>query len=53
MIAVRILTLALGPLPPQPAIAETFSRAEVESLTDPANYLGAAPEMARAVLARR
>ena len=37
----------------QPAIADAFTRAEIEALTDPANYLGAAPEMTRALLARR
>lgn len=37
----------------EPQVAAIFPRAEIESLTDPANYLGAAPEMTRALLARR
>lgn len=37
----------------EPRVAAIFPRAEIESLTDPANYLGAAPEMTRALLARR
>lgn len=34
-------------------IAAVFERAEIEALTDPGNYLGAAPEMTRTLLARR
>lgn len=37
----------------EPDVAAVFQRAEIEALTDPANYLGAAPEMTRALLARR
>jgi 3-carboxy-cis,cis-muconate cycloisomerase len=37
----------------EPAIAAVFTRAEIEALTDPGNYLGAAPEMTRALLAAR
>ncbi len=37
----------------EPAIAQAFSRADIARLTDPANYLGAAPEMTRTLLARR
>lgn len=37
----------------EPQVAAGFPRAEIESLTDPANYLGAAPEMTRRLLARR
>jgi 3-carboxy-cis,cis-muconate cycloisomerase len=37
----------------RPEIAETLSREAVERLADPANYLGAAPAMARAVVAGR
>lgn len=37
----------------QPTIAAVFSRTEIEALTDPGNYLGAAPEMTRSVLAAR
>ncbi len=34
-------------------IAATFDRAAITALTDPGNYLGEAPEMTRALLARR
>ena len=37
----------------QPSIAGTFTRDEIEALTDPANYLGAAPQMTRALLRLR
>lgn len=37
----------------EPQVAAVFQRAEIEFLTNPANYLGSAPEMARALLARR
>jgi 3-carboxy-cis,cis-muconate cycloisomerase len=37
----------------EPAIAAVFTRTEIESLTDPGNYLGAAPEMTYALLAAR
>ena len=37
----------------KPEIADALSREEVEKLADPANYLGAAPEMARAVVSGR
>ena len=37
----------------KPEIANALSRAEIEKLADPANYLGAAPEMARAVVSAR
>ncbi len=36
-----------------PDIASRIERAELERLVDPANYLGAAPAMARRLLARR
>lgn len=37
----------------EPDVAAVFQRAELAALTEPANYLGAAPEMTRALLARR
>jgi 3-carboxy-cis,cis-muconate cycloisomerase len=37
----------------EPAIAAVFTRTEIEALTDPGNYLGAAPEMTYALLAAR
>lgn len=37
----------------EPAVAAVFHRPEIEMLTDPANYLGAAPEMTRLLLSRR
>ncbi len=37
----------------RPEISGALSRAEVEKLADPANYLGAAPAMTRALLAAR
>jgi len=37
----------------QPAIAEAFTRTDIEALIEPANYLGAAPEMARALMRAR
>jgi 3-carboxy-cis,cis-muconate cycloisomerase len=37
----------------QPEIAAVFQRPEIQALTDPGSYLGAAPQMTRALLARR
>lgn len=37
----------------QPEIAAVFERSEIEALTNPANYLGSAPQMTRALLSRR
>jgi len=37
----------------RPEIASTLDRAEIERLTAPENYLGAAPQMTRALLKRR
>lgn len=37
----------------EPDVAAVFQRAELAALTEPANYLGAAPAMTRALLARR
>ena len=37
----------------QPEIAAVFQRSEIEALTNPANYLGSAPQMTRSLLARR
>ncbi len=37
----------------EPQVAAIFQRAEIETLTNPANYLGSAPQMTRALLARR
>ncbi|MCB1744599.1 MAG: 3-carboxy-cis,cis-muconate cycloisomerase, partial [Gammaproteobacteria bacterium] len=37
----------------QPEIAASLERAEIEALADPANYLGSAPQMTLALLARR
>lgn len=37
----------------EPQVTANFQRAEIESLTNPANYLGSALEMARRLLARR
>lgn len=37
----------------EPAVAAVFQRSEIEALTDPANYLGVAPEMTHLLLARR
>jgi 3-carboxy-cis,cis-muconate cycloisomerase len=43
----------LDALAAEPRIAAVMSRAELARLVDPANYLGAAPEMTRRLLARR
>jgi 3-carboxy-cis,cis-muconate cycloisomerase len=37
----------------EPEIAAAFGRAGIRALTDPGNYLGEAPQMTRALLARR
>lgn len=37
----------------EPEIAAIFQRSEIEALTNPANYLGSAPEMTQLLLARR
>ncbi len=37
----------------EPAIAAVLDGAGIQALTDPANYLGAAPQMTRTLLARR
>ncbi len=37
----------------QPAIAQAFTRADIEAMTDPSSYLGAAPEMTRVLLKAR
>jgi len=43
----------LDALAAEPKIAAVMDRAALEKLVDPANYLGAAPEMVRRVLAGR
>lgn len=43
----------LDALMEEPAISKALTRAEVETLTRPENYLGQAPDMVRALLARR
>ena len=37
----------------RPEIAKTLDRAEIDRLTDPANYLGVAPAMVDALLGKR
>ena len=46
-------TSFLDALAAEPKIAAVMSRAALARLVDPANYLGAAPEMTRRLLARR
>jgi 3-carboxy-cis,cis-muconate cycloisomerase len=43
----------LDALAAEPKIAAVIDRAALARLVDPANYLGAAPEMTRNLLARR
>ncbi len=46
-------TSFLDALAAEPRIVAVMDRAALARLADPANYLGAAPEMVRALLARR